>query len=160
MAPHHASPYPLWPMSLVCHLLVLPVQCIVYTWSWHQTSDRRGCHCISCGSNWNNHHRKWNLCQRPWDTCHSGICQIPEAHQAPAPAFHEINFCEGVRVPVELYIWKALTEFFPGSLVGPVIQAQFSSIIADRILTLDMQVFASHLVGEVEKANAARWRIF
>ena len=51
MAPPQASPDPLWPLSLVCHLLVWPVQCNVYTWSWHQTSDGQGCHCISGGSN-------------------------------------------------------------------------------------------------------------
>ena len=83
MAPPQASPDPLWPLSLVYHLLVWPVQCTVYTWSCHQTSDGQRCHCISCWSNWNNQHRKRNLCQRHWDTCHRRLCQTSEAHRAP-----------------------------------------------------------------------------
>ena len=62
MAPPQATPYPLWPLSLVCHLLVWPVMDTVYTWSWDQTSDGQGYHCISCGSNWNTYHRKWSSC--------------------------------------------------------------------------------------------------
>ena len=31
--------FPLWPLSLVCHLLVWPVQYTVYTWSWDQVSE-------------------------------------------------------------------------------------------------------------------------
>ena len=49
MAPPQASPYSLWPLSFICHQLVWPVQYTVYTWSW-------------------DHHRKWSLYQRPWDT--------------------------------------------------------------------------------------------
>ena len=64
MTPPQATPDPLWSLSLVCHLLVWPVQCIIYTWNWHQTSDGQGCHCISCGSDWNIQNRKWNLRQR------------------------------------------------------------------------------------------------
>ena len=69
----------------IIHLagLALVLQCTVCTWSWHQTSGGHGCHCISCGSNWNIHRRKWNLCRRPWDTRHRGLCQTSEAHGAP-----------------------------------------------------------------------------
>ena len=45
--------------------------------------------------------------------------------------------------------------FFPGSLLGPVVQAQLSSIIACRLLALDIQVFACNLVGEAEKVSVA-----
>ena len=47
MAPPQASSRPLWLLSSVCHWSVWPVQCTVYTWSWHQTSDGQGCHCIN-----------------------------------------------------------------------------------------------------------------
>ena len=76
MDPPQVSPDPLWPLPLVCHLLVWPVQCAVYTWSWHQSSDGQGCRCISYGSTWNNHHRKLNLCRRPWDTRHRGFARL------------------------------------------------------------------------------------
>ena len=36
MTPPKAPSNPLWALPLVCHLLVLPVQYIVYTWSWDQ----------------------------------------------------------------------------------------------------------------------------
>ena len=65
MAPPQASPHPWWPLSLVCHLLVWSLQYIIYTWSWHQVSEGQQYHCISCGSNCNNPHRKWNSCRRP-----------------------------------------------------------------------------------------------
>ena len=44
-------------------------------------------------------------------------------------AFHGMYLCEGVWVSVELYIWKALIVLFPGSLFGPIVQAQFFSIL-------------------------------
>ena len=49
-----------------------------------------------------------------------------------------INFREGVRVAVELYIRQALIMFFQDSLLGSVVQAQLCSIIVD---TLRWQVF-------------------
>ena len=55
---------------------------------------------------------------------------------------------------------ETLIVFFPCSLLGPVIQAELTSIIVDRFLTLDIQVFASYLVGEAEKVSAAGWRVF
>ena len=63
------------------------------------------------------------------------------------------------RVPVELYIWEALIVFFPGSLLGPVIQAQLSNVIADRFLAFDILVFAFHLVSEEEQVSVTRWRV-
>ena len=48
-------------------------------------------HCIPCGSNWNNCHIKWNLCQRPWDTRYKGLCQTSEAHRAPA-RYQDLGF--------------------------------------------------------------------
>ena len=47
-------------------------------------------------------------------------------------SFHGVDLCEGVWVPVELYIWEALIPLFPGSLLRPVVQGQLSSVIADR----------------------------
>ena len=41
MAPPQASPYPLWRAPWVCHLLVGPDQCIVYTCSWDQAREGR-----------------------------------------------------------------------------------------------------------------------
>ena len=38
MAPPQASPYPLWPLSLVCHQLVQLVQYTIYTWTWDTTA--------------------------------------------------------------------------------------------------------------------------
>ena len=75
-------------------------------------------------------------------------------------AFHGVNFCEGVQAPVKLYIQAALIVIFSGTFLNPVIQAQLPSIIEDRFLALDIEVFTSHLVGEVEKVRAARWRVF
>ena len=53
-----------------------------YTWSWDSEGQRYNC--ISCGPNWNNHHRKWSLCWCPLNTRHRGLCQNSEAHRAPA----------------------------------------------------------------------------
>ena len=66
-------------------------------------------------------------------------------------AFHGVDFCEGVQVSVEIYIWEASMVLFPGILLSPAVQAQFRSVIADRFLTLDTQFFASHLVVNEEK---------
>ena len=66
---------PWWNLPLVCHLLVWPVQNIVYTWRWDQASECEGYHCISCGPNWNNLHCRWNLCRHLWSTQHEGFCQ-------------------------------------------------------------------------------------
>ena len=38
MAPPQASPYPLWPLSLVWHQLVQLVQYTIYTWTWDTTA--------------------------------------------------------------------------------------------------------------------------
>ena len=35
-------------------------------------------------------------------------------------------------------------------MLGPVIQAKLSSVIADRFLTLDIQVFTLHMVREAD----------
>ena len=57
MAPPQASPYPMWPVSLVIHLLVWHVQYSVYTWGWDQALKAQRYHFISCGPKWNNHNR-------------------------------------------------------------------------------------------------------
>ena len=44
---------------------------------------------------------------------------------------------------------------FLGSLLSPAVQAQLSSVIGDRFLTLDIQVFVSHLVGKLKQVRAA-----
>ena len=62
-----------------------------------------------------------------------------------------VDFSEGFRVPVELYI--------PGSLFNPVVQAQFSNIILERSFALDIQVFAAHFVGEAEEIKVAGWKV-
>ena len=41
MVAPQASPIPLWPLSVVCHLLVWPVQCIVYTCRWNRFQGAR-----------------------------------------------------------------------------------------------------------------------
>ena len=46
ITPPQTSPYLRPPLSLVCHLLVWPVQYTVYTWSWDQASEDQGYHCI------------------------------------------------------------------------------------------------------------------
>ena len=43
--------------------------------------------------------------------------------------------------------------------LASVIQAHLSSVITDNILTLDIHVFASYLVGEAEKVRAAGWKV-
>ena len=62
IVPPQTFPYPLWPVSLVYHLLVWPVQYTIYTWSWDQASEGQWYKCISCEPNWNNHCQKWSLC--------------------------------------------------------------------------------------------------
>ena len=49
MTPPTASFLPLRPPALVCHLLVWPVQYIVYTWKWERASECLIYNCISCG---------------------------------------------------------------------------------------------------------------
>ena len=84
MAPPQDSFHPLWPLLLVYHLLVWPAQYTVYTWSWNRASDGQIYLCISCGCNWDNHHRNWNLCRSFWGTYHRGLCQTSKAHRAMA----------------------------------------------------------------------------
>ena len=47
MPPPQASIDSMWPLSLVCHLLVWPVQHTVYTCCWDQASESQGYHSIS-----------------------------------------------------------------------------------------------------------------
>ena len=61
-----------------------------------------------------------------------------------------MHFCDRVQVPIELYVWEALTKLFPGYLLIPVIQAQLTSMIVDKFLTLRIQDYTSHLVGKME----------
>ena len=84
VTPPQASRYPLWPLSSVCHLLIGPDQYTVYTWSCDQASYGQEYYCIFCGSNWNNHHRKWIVCWRPLDTRHGGPFRTSEAHRSGA----------------------------------------------------------------------------
>ena len=78
--------------------------------------------------------------------------------------------CDGTGLPRDRLPWgrpgpsrtlhsRGAIVFFPGSLLGPVIQAQLSSIISDRFLTLDIQGFASRLVGEAETVSVTGWRV-
>ena len=57
--------------------------------------------------------------------------------------FQGIGYCEGVHNAIS-------------SLLGPIVQAQLSNVIADRFRALDFQVFASHLVGEAEKSQCCQ----
>ena len=99
---------------------------LIYTWSWHQTSEGQGYHCISCESNCNHHHRKWHLCRRPWDTHHRGLCQTSEAHRASAqrpgrcfcPCWPEVPFlqCWSSRGSASLAVPPAIRCWWPGHL--------------------------------------------
>ena len=60
----------------------------VHTWSWDQAPDGRGYHCISCGSNWNTHLRKWSRV----DTRRHSICRTSEVHWVPVQ-LSETWFC-------------------------------------------------------------------
>ena len=51
------------------------------------------------------------------------------------------------------------TALFRQLASSPIFLAQLSSVNVDRFLTLDIQVFRSHLVGEVGKVRPAGWRV-
>ena len=68
MVPPQACPYPMWPLSLVCHLWPgLPSTPFTLDAGIRLASEDQIYPCFSCGPNWNNQHRKRSLCWRPWD---------------------------------------------------------------------------------------------
>ena len=62
--------------------------------------------------------------------------------------------CEGVRIPMELFIREAPIMLFLGCLLCQVVQAQLSSVIVDRFPALDTQVSMSPLVGKEDLIEA------
>ena len=65
VAPMQPSIYPMGPLSLVCHLLVWPVQYTLYTWSWNQAWGGQRYHLHFLWTQLNDHHRKWEFVLRP-----------------------------------------------------------------------------------------------
>ena len=86
------------------------------------------------------------------------FCDEPTRWHVWVHGLPDCGLLPAVWLPVALYLWKVLIMLFPGSFLSHAIQAQLCSVIVDRFLTWDIQMFTSHLIREAQKVRAAGWR--